>query len=302
MDHLNLYNSPDGHTAMMAWYARGLAQAPVPYESITVPTRFGDSHLLAAGSADAPPVILLHGMEGNALSWRYQMDELRADFRLYALDIIGSAGKSTPVRLSHQGHDYARWLEDILAGLRLDRASFVGMSNGSWLIMKLATYRPHVIDRAVLMSANGLMPVRFPYRLARLLESSRVRTVRNVVTDKMLTREMARLAVVFATPRGTPVDPMEVEWFYLLAKHYQYRFPPAPLADDELRALTSPTYLLMGERERFFVPDQVIARARRVLPNLHGAMIVPNVGHNMATDAPHEINRRLRALLASQQV
>ncbi|HEX8033041.1 MAG TPA: hypothetical protein VF510_04305, partial [Ktedonobacterales bacterium] len=71
-----IFSSHAGYAAMQAWYAALLAKNQISYESHIVPTRFGDTHLLAAGPADAPPVILLHGMEGTALSWRYQLDAL----------------------------------------------------------------------------------------------------------------------------------------------------------------------------------------------------------------------------------
>jgi hypothetical protein len=56
-------------------------------------------------------------MEGNALSWRMQLHALADSFRLYALDIIGSAGRSAPARLAFAGHQYGQWLVDVLSAL-----------------------------------------------------------------------------------------------------------------------------------------------------------------------------------------
>src|SRR5258708_5742418 len=97
---ITAYSSEAGYRAMMRWYAATLASSAVPYESITVATRFGETHLLAAGPTAAPPVVLLHGMEGSGLSWKPQVTQLATAFRTYALDILGSCGKSAPVRLS----------------------------------------------------------------------------------------------------------------------------------------------------------------------------------------------------------
>lgn len=293
-----LFSTPAGHAAMMKWYAQSLAHSNIEYESITLATRHGETHLMAAGPKEAQPVILLHGMEGNAASWRHQLVGLGGDLRLYALDIIGSAGKSAPTRLAHDNHDYAEWLVDVMTGLGLERASLVGVSNGSWLILKLAAYEPARIAKAVLMSANGLVPVRFPYNLVRMIDHPAVRAAKDVLAAATLTRGLVRAAIKSAAMADVDLDPEEVEWFYLLAKHYRFRFPPGPVSDMELAALSAPTLLMMGEHEQFFHVESAIARARQLVPNLVSAEIVPKVTHNMCTDNPALINERLRTFLS----
>lgn len=284
---------------MMKWYAAGVATSAVPYESMIVPTRFGETHLLAAGPKDAPPVVLLHGMEGTGLSWKPQINTLASSFRLYALDIIGSCGKSAPVRLSHDNGEYGEWLSDVVDALRLERASYVGISNGAWMVMKLAAHAPARIAKAVLMSVNGLVPVRFPFRLARHIEKPTVRRVIEGFTGSLLTRDMVRVgAGLVVRARGAKPDLDEMEWFYLLAKYYRYRFPPGPVTDDELRMLAAPTLVMMGQHEHFFDVPGAIERARKILPDLRGGEIIPGVGHNMATDNPDMINARLARFLA----
>lgn len=292
-----LFSTAGGHAAMMKWYELALERAQIDCDAIVVPTRYGESHLVAVGPKDAPPLVLLHGMEGNAASWRHQLAGMQEHFRLYALDIIGSAGKSVPTRLEHDNDDHAKWLGDVLTALGIERANLVGMSNGSWLIIHFAAYAPQRVARAVLMSANGIVPVRFPYNLARVIDSTAVRAVKDVLAGALLTRAMVRRAVSGTYVADTEADPHEVEWFYLLAKYYRFRFPPGPVSDAELAALTAPTLLLMGEHEQFFPVDAVIERAQRLMPNVV-AEIVPGVGHNMCTDNPALINARLEAFFS----
>lgn len=293
----SLFSTPGGHAAMMDWYERALDAEQIAYESLVVPTRYGDTHLVVAGPRDAPPVVLLHGMEGNAASWRRQLAGLHQRFRLYALDIIGSAGKSAPMRLSHENHEHAEWLGDVLTSLHLDRANLVGISNGSWLILKFAAYAPERIARAVLMSANGVVPVRFPYNLARFVDLTAVRVTKDALAGALLTYGMVKRAVSGTYVADTSADPHEVEWFYLLAKHYRFRFPPGPVSDDALASLTAPTLLLMGENEQFFPLKATIERAQRHIPGLVTAEVVQGVGHNMCTDNPDLINERLSQFL-----
>jgi pimeloyl-ACP methyl ester carboxylesterase len=282
---------------MMEWYARGLSRTKLVHDAIVVPTRYGETHMVAAGPQDAPPVVLLHGMEGNAASWRHQMASLAPDHRVYALDIIGSAGKSATTRLSHDNHEYAEWLKDVFDGLRIDQAHLVGISNGSWLILKFAAHASERIASAVLMSANGIAPVRFPYRLARTMDLAAIRSIKDVLAGALLTRGLVNLAVTRVEMAGQVIDPDELEWFYLLAKHY--RFPPGPVSDADMTSLKAPSLLLMGEHEHFFNVKDVITRAQALLPNLRSAEVIGGVGHNMCTDNPTFINARLRRFLTT---
>ncbi len=293
----SLFSTAGGHAAMMTWYERALERANIDCDSIVVQTRYGESHLVGVGPRDATPLVLLHGMEGNAASWRHQLVGLQEHFRLYALDIIGSAGKSVPTRLAHDNEDHAKWLGDVLTGLGIEQANLVGISNGSWLILHFGGYAPKRVARAALMSANGIMPVRFPYNLARIVDSAAVSVAKDVLAGALLTRGMVRRAVSGAYVADTEADPHEIEWFYLLAKYYRFRFPPGPVSDTELASLIAPTLLLMGEQERFFPVDAVIERARRLMPHVV-AEVVPGVGHNMCTDNPTLINARLRAFFS----
>jgi pimeloyl-ACP methyl ester carboxylesterase len=288
------FTSTAGYEAMMAWYATCEEHASVPVESLTVPTRYGETHLLAAGPADAPPVVLLHGTEGTALSWRYQLRDLAADFRLYALDIIGSAGKSASARPSYVGPAYAEWLAEVLDGLGLERASFAGMSNGAWLIVKLAGLDSRLVAGAVLISVNGLAPIRPFYHVTHLMEWGAIRIPLGAIAGRVLTRKRVRAVMAAATPPGVEIDPDEVEWFYLLARHYRFRFPPPPLRDDELKKLAAPALVLMGEHDQFYSVRAVIRRAQALLPDLRAAEVISGVGHNLAMERPALVNARLR--------
>jgi hypothetical protein len=49
-----IYKSPKGYKTLMAFYEANLERWPVPYECLTVPTRHGETHLIASGPPDAP--------------------------------------------------------------------------------------------------------------------------------------------------------------------------------------------------------------------------------------------------------
>jgi pimeloyl-ACP methyl ester carboxylesterase len=290
----HVYRSDAGWRAMMTWYDACLARLPIVYEALTIPTRHGETHLLTCGNGGAEPVLLLHGTEGSALSWRYQLAALASSYRVYALDIIGSAGRSAPTRPPYGGSGYAEWLEDVLDALSLHRAAFVGISNGCWLIWKLAAHAPERISRAVLLSANGLVPVRFPFTLARYRAADLLRTH---VASRFLTPALVRQAFQRTLAPGAAIDEDEVEWFSLLLKHYRFAYPPDVLSDAAQALLTAPALLLMGARDLFFDARSAVAKGRRILPHLRHAEILPDAGHGMILDSPAVVNARILEFL-----
>jgi hypothetical protein len=57
----SIYKSREGEAEIQALYDEALDGLGLRYESLTVGTRAGDTHVLAAGPENAPPVLFLPG-------------------------------------------------------------------------------------------------------------------------------------------------------------------------------------------------------------------------------------------------
>ena len=55
----SIYKSPEGEAEILALYGEALAALGSEHRSLTVGTRYGDTHVLAVGPGDAPPVLFL---------------------------------------------------------------------------------------------------------------------------------------------------------------------------------------------------------------------------------------------------
>lgn len=281
-----LYKSPAGHAAMMAWYTTTLAHLSVPCQSLTVTTRCGSTHVLAAGRTGAPPVVLLHALSANALMWARQIPALAQSFRVFAPDIVGMSGRSASTRLPYDGRAYAAWLGDVLHGLGLERAALVGIDFSGWLIPRFAAYASARITRAALLSPAGFLPVRWRYLVP-------------VIWDVLFINDAQarRLAHAMLAPSGHTLDPEAVEMQYLILKHFRAQFEPPALPDHELARLTAPTLVLVGEHEDVWPPAALLKRARHALPSLVAADIVPGAGHGLLAHQPEAVSARLLKFL-----
>lgn len=130
-------------------------------ESRTLPWEGGALHLLAAGPADAPVVLLLHGARFEAETWRElgTLDVLaEAGYRALALDLPGfGASDRFPATDS--------FLAAVLARLEVDRVTVVAPSMSGQLAFPLVLDHP---ERVVGLVA--VAPVAIPTDRERLAE------------------------------------------------------------------------------------------------------------------------------------
>jgi pimeloyl-ACP methyl ester carboxylesterase len=287
LDPATLYKSPAGYAAMMAWYDAAIRRLPVPCESLVVPTRHGDTHIVAAGPPNAPAVVLLHALSANAALWARQLPALTQSYRVYAPDIIGMSGKSAPTRLPYGGPAYALWLRDVLDGLGVERAHLIGLGFSGWLIVKFAGVAPERITRAALLSPAGFLPVRWRYLIP-------------IIWDVLFISDAQarRLAHTLLAPLSVPLDEEVKEALYLTIKHFKNQFEAPSLPEHELRQLTAPALVLLGEHEAVWDPQVLAARARHTLPNLRAAEIIGGAGRGLTASHSEIVTARLLKFLA----
>src|SRR5512133_2250112 len=115
---ISVFRSPKAEAQYCAAYEAVLEKWPVPYEEVYIPTRFGDTHVIASGSKDTDPLILLHPAGGGGVIWIRNVESLSQQYRVYAVDTISEPNKSILTRpiSFNQRQDFADWLADLFHG------------------------------------------------------------------------------------------------------------------------------------------------------------------------------------------
>ena len=67
---------------------------PVPYEDVFLNTEYGKVHVIVSGPEEAPTMLLLYASGVAGWSWKYNAEGLSRRYRIFAIDLIGDAGKS----------------------------------------------------------------------------------------------------------------------------------------------------------------------------------------------------------------
>jgi hypothetical protein len=81
-----IYVTAAGARAVEQRYREVLRLWPVPSEWLFIPTREGNTFVVACGPPDAPPLLLLHGSAANSAMWIGDVASWVQDFRVYAVD------------------------------------------------------------------------------------------------------------------------------------------------------------------------------------------------------------------------
>ena len=235
---MNIYKSTSGARAIQDRYVEVLKRWPVASEHLRVPTRQGETFVIASGPPNAPPVLLFQGSGANSALWMKDVPEWAAHFRVFAVDLIGEPGLSAPSRPPLQSDAYALWLDDVMHGLSLTRASLVGVSLGGWLALDYATRRPERVERVALLCPSGVgrQKVGVFFRILPLL-----------LLGAWGRRRVMRM-LAGATPANPPaIDPQVASLVSLIQKHFRPRRGRIPvLSDEALRRLSMPVMLVVG--------------------------------------------------------
>lgn len=287
-----MFKTREGEAAFMAVYDAALAQWPVPYQSQYVKTRFGTTHVLVSGPADAPPLVLLHAQGTSSTIWIRNAAALSQRYRLFLVDTNGDANKSEWSAPLSTKADRTQWLSEVFDGLGITRAHLGGLSYGGWLSLGFALEAPERLNSLVLLApAASFVPLRLAFFMNFLLPML------------LPTRSSVRHTCRWMSANGQLFDEQIAEQMFLAVRHF--RWPkggsyPTVFTDDELRPLCLPTLLLVGDQEVIYDPRRVVDRARRLLPGIQ-AEIVPGASHVLNMEQAEAVNRRILEFLGSAE-
>jgi pimeloyl-ACP methyl ester carboxylesterase len=149
---LSGFTTEEGARRYVNAYDEVLAIWPVGYGERNLPTPFGDTHIIVCGPETAPALLLLHATGTSSTGWLLNVGPLNAAYRVYAVDIVGEAGKSHQSRLLHNRADCVAWFSAVLDGLGLDTVRLAGWSFGGWPSLNFLLAAPELIERAVLIA------------------------------------------------------------------------------------------------------------------------------------------------------
>jgi pimeloyl-ACP methyl ester carboxylesterase len=315
-NQMKLYKSEEGFQKIMDWYNRVQSEITVEHHSVYADTRFGKTHVIAAGDDNSKPIILIPGVAGCAPLWRKQINELSKKFKVYALDIVGQPGKSDPNPLSVFNDDYTNWLEDVITSLELNRPHIIGVSTGGTTAMDMAISKSELIDKVVMCGPTGLARARLPFHQwfsramakqkdADVLEGdltassfSKPRSGKTFGSfDRQLARGMALCTRFYRVDKSLGIyneSNSRVNYIKALKVIGKFFFS---VDKKRLVIFKNSGLLIFGEFEVLYNPKKIRKKIKKLIPNMK-VEVINDAGHAAIYDQPEEVNRKVIAFLS----
>ena len=293
---MNLYRSANAQKQILDTYDQLLALWNVDVEEKDIATAYGTTHAIVCGKRGNPPLILFHGVgDDSALMWIYNAEALAQRFHVHAIDTIGGPGKSRPNQNYNKGFNTVQWIDEVLAGLALDRQQVhvAGVSNGAYLAQLYGMRRPDKVTSIVCMAGSVPVGESSPMKamMKVFLPEALFPTDRNV--KKLICKLAGKNSAVF-TENRTIME--HYRWLLkgfnnmAMRHHIIEHFNDAQVASIRGKAL-----YLAGEGD----PFMVLGGKEALIRNKMNARFFPDVGHAINHEIAAEANRLIIEFFAA---
>lgn len=115
-------------------------------------------HYLDWGRTDAPPMLLVHGLQDHAHTWDFFAAHFCEDWHLVAPDLRGHGDSDWNRGSAYRHIDYVYDLVRLIEQRSLGGCVVVAHSMGATLAALLAGGWPHLVSKLVLLEGVGLWP------------------------------------------------------------------------------------------------------------------------------------------------
>lgn len=291
-----VFTSSGGEAAVARAYEAVMDAWPIDYEELYVATNFGDTHVVAGGPHDGPPVVLLHALFATATSWYRNVEALSQQYRTYCVDVIGEANKSTPTRPITSMDDFLQWFDELLDRVGIDTLFLVGNSYGGFTAAYYAMKLPERVRKLVLVGPASTIHAMRPFMFHMFVPKGLYMAAPWLPG---LGRVMS--ASVNWMHAGLACDPLWAPLFVETMKHGKLinRAFPRVYEKKELAEISAPVLLIFGDREVIYGDlDEAIQAGKDLIPDVEVA-VIPSAHHITALAAPEAVSQEFLRFFAN---
>jgi len=251
---------------------------------------------MEAGRAEAPALLLLHGVGANAMHWRFQYAGLSDAFHVIGWNAPGyilSDGFRTDTPTCR---DYADAVVDFLAAVKIDRVNIVGNSFGSRVAQCFAIHYPNRVVRLA-MTGTGIGPKGMGEEEKARIIAGREKTVATggmgyaarvpALLGKSASEQtigLVRETLRATNPRG---------YMHGVKLGLADGYDPETVAAK----VAVPVLMISGAEDRVNPIDKNAAILAKAMPKAK-LEILDGLGHLPEVEAPDKVNAMLRTFFA----
>lgn len=247
-----------------------------------------------SGPADAPVVVLIHGLGLNKECWQWTTPSLTDAYRVLSYDLYGHGASVAPPQTPSLSL-FATQLARLLDHCGIERATITGFSLGGMIARRFAQDTPQRAQALVILHSPHKRSDAAQAAILKRVDQAREMGPRSTV--KAALERWFTEAFRIANP-----DMMELVRGWVTANqkpiyHTIYRVLATGI--DEIitpdPALTCPALVITGDEDYGNGPEMAHAIAAEI-PGAN-TLILPGLRHMALAEAPEAVNRPIRHFL-----
>ena len=262
----SIYKSEEGKKIIESLYKKTLAEYSGPsFEQLFIETKQAKTHVLRFGDTSKPALLMLHGSTSNSASWLGNVGDFIDRFCVYCVDIPGEPGLSEAKRLPLNSDAPGEWLASLLDELDIAKASFLGMSLGSWYSLNFALKNPQRITALSLITSSGIAPTKTSFIFKAIVY--------------MMLGKAGQKRLNKALYHNTEVPVEMLDFQAVMSKHFNPLMEAIPIfSDDMLMKLSAPLQYFGGDHD-VILNSQASAERLRNLVSHADIRLLKDTGH-----------------------
>lgn len=197
-----------------------------------------DVNYIEEGVDSKYTILLLHGWGVEIETYRVLIDELKKNFKIYALDFPGF-GKTPNPPITYNVEDYAKLTLEFINRLGLNNVILMGHSFGGRVIVKMVSKLGYKPEKIILIDSAGVKPKRKPIYYIKAVMYKIVKGAIRVVLGK---NKSQKIITKYRNKRGS-AD-------YIAADETMKKVFKTVVNEDlvsHFKDVTMPTLLIWGE-------------------------------------------------------
>jgi pimeloyl-ACP methyl ester carboxylesterase len=285
---MKIYRSKKAGKQIHDTYNELLNMWNVDKEEQDIAGTYGSTHIITCGDKGKSPLVLFHGVGDNsALMWLYNAQALSRHFHIIAIDTIGGSGKSRPNENYNKEFDDAKWIDEVLSELALDKICIAGVSHGAFLAQYYALHRPERTEKILCMAGSVPVGNSSPMKtmMKIFLPEALFPTKQNTI--KLLKKLSGENSSVFTE------SPIILEHYRALLKGFNNMamayHKVEPFSDEQVASIRDKALYLVGVED----PFAKLGGKNALIRYRMNAKFYPEAGHGINHEISDKINNEI---------